>query len=75
MAAAAAKGKKPKVMKVIAPKVVQDNVRVKIEEVSFGKASGWRDVDPKRTAELKKYFSNGLFGFNILKRPMILGKH
>ena len=75
MAAAAAKGKKPKVMKVIAPKVVQDNVRVKIEDVSFGKASGWRDVDPKRTAELKKDFSNGLFGVNILKRPMILGKH
>ncbi len=70
-----AERKKGKVMQVIAPKVVQDNVRMKVEDVSFGTGIGWRDVDPKRTAELKKMFIDGLFGVNILKRPMILGKH
>ena len=74
-AAGAPKAKKPKVQVVIAPKTLEERKRFKIADVSISDASGWRDVDARRVKELKTDFLAGLFGVNILKRPMILCKH
>jgi len=54
----APKGKKAKltVAHVVAPRIVRDNVPVKIDDVSIGDDSGWRDICPKRVNELKNDF-------------------
>ena len=74
-AAGAPKAKKAKVQQVIAPKTLEERQRFKIADVSITGDSGWRDVDTRRVNELKTDFLAGLFGVNILKRPMILCKH
>jgi hypothetical protein len=68
--------KKQKVnLKVAAPTVVAENQRIPITEVDCSIESGWRDVDLARVAELKDMFLKGLFGVNLLRRPMVLKRH
>ena len=45
---------------------------VKIEDVSIEASSGWRALDAKRVAVLRKLFEDGEYGVNILRKPSLV---
>ena len=58
--------------RALAPKLVQESMLVKIDDVSTEEDSGWRAVDAARVAELVHIFRAGDFGMNILRKPSVL---
>ena len=70
--ALAAKGKGKKVR--VAPRTIQDNVTVSLDEISVGSESGWRASDPARVTELQTIFEGGEYGMNLLRKPSILAQ-
>ena len=60
---------------VVAPNVVAESQRVRINDVDVSDESGWRAVDRSRVDELKETFRKGQFGINLLRRPTCLWAH
>ena len=59
----------------VVPIVVAQSYSIRLEDVSVGDMSGWRETDAKRVCDLKDLFLGGEYGLNILRKPAVLQAH
>ena len=58
----------------VAPRTLQENTTISLDDISVGPDSGWRDIDPTRVTELQTIFEGGEYGETLLRKPSILAQ-